>query len=301
MKTGDTDLIYKNELDKASFQHDMTYDKSKDLVKRTRSDKVLRYKAFKIASDRKCNGYQRGLASMVYKFFDKKYSGSGITNVSNYQLANELRKPIIKKFKKRKVYSSFRDNIWGVDLADMQSLSKNNEGVKYLLCAIDLFNKYAWVIPTKDKKGTSIINALQKIISNGRKPNKIWLDQGSEFYSQSFKEFLKINRMYSAFNERKSVVAKIFIRTLKNKIFKHMTAISKNVYFDVLDDMKMKPIEVTDDSYAEYKKYFNKKDPKFKVGDHVRISKHENIFAKGCVPNWSEEIFVASKIKNTVP
>ena len=107
--------------------------------------------------------------------------------------------------------------------------------------------------------------------------------------------------MYSAFNERKFVVAKRFIRTLKNKIFKHMTAISKNVYFDVLDDLKMKPIEVTDDSYAEYKKYFNKKDPKFKVGDHVRISKHENIFAKGYVPNWSEEIFVVSKIKNTVP
>ena len=107
--------------------------------------------------------------------------------------------------------------------------------------------------------------------------------------------------MYSAFNERKSVVAKRFIRTLKNKFFKHMTAISKNVYFDVFDDMKTKPIEVTDDSYAEYKKYFNKKDPKFKVGDHVRISKHENIFAKGYVPNWSEEIFVVSKIKNTVP
>ena len=91
----------------------------------------------------KFDGYQRGLASMVYKFFNKKSSGSGITNEPNYQLANELHKPIIKKFKKRKVYSSFRDNIWGVDLADMQSLSKYNKGIKYLSCAIDLFNKYA--------------------------------------------------------------------------------------------------------------------------------------------------------------
>ena len=94
----------------------------------------------------------------------KKSSGSAITNESNYQLANELNKPIIKTFKKRKVYSSFRDNIWGVDLADMQSLSKYNKGIKYLLCAIDLFSKYAWVIPLKEKKETSIVNAFKKII-----------------------------------------------------------------------------------------------------------------------------------------
>ena len=98
LKTGHTDFIYKNELDKACFQHDMAYGKSKDLVKRTQSDKVLRDKAFKIARDPKYDGYQRGLVSMVYKFFDKNSSGSGITNESNYQLANELHKPVIKKF-----------------------------------------------------------------------------------------------------------------------------------------------------------------------------------------------------------
>ena len=133
---------------------------------------------------------------MVYNFSDKKSSGSGITNEFNYQLANELHKPIIKKLKKRKVYSSFKDNIWVVDLADMQSLSKFNKGFKYLLCAIDLFSKYAWVIPIKDKKGASIVNAFKKIISKGqRKPNKIWVDQGSEFYNQSFKDFLNINNI----------------------------------------------------------------------------------------------------------
>ena len=210
---------------------------------------------------------------MVYKFFDKKSSGSGITNESNYQLANELHKPIIKKFKKRKVYSSFKDNIWGLDLADEQSLSTYNKGVKYLLCAIDLCSKYACVIPLRDKKRTSIVNVFKKIISKGRKPNKMWVDQGSEFYNQSFKDFLKINNieMYSTFNEGKSVVAERFIRTLKNKIFKHMTAISKNVYFDVLNDIvnkynntihwtiKMKPIDVKDDFFAEYNEEFNKK------------------------------------------
>ena len=119
--------------------------------------------------------------------------------------------------------------------------------------------------------------------------------------------------MYSPFNEGKSVVSERFIKTLKNKIFKDMTAISKNVYFDVLDDIvnkynntihrtiKMKPIEVIDNSFAEYNEESNKKNPKFKVGDHVRISKYKNIFAKGYAPNWSEEIFITKKIKNTVP
>ena len=125
---------------------------------------------------------------------------------------------------------------------------------------------------------------------------------------------MKINNieMYSTYNEGKSVVAERFIRIQKNKIFKHMAAISKNVYSDVLDHIvnkynntvhktiKVKTIDVTDDSYAEYNEDFDKKDPNFKVSDHVRISKYKNIFAKGYTPNWSEEIFVVSKIKNTV-
>ena len=214
----------------------MVYGKSKDLVIRTQSDKVLRDKVFKLASDPKYDGYQRGLASMVYKFFHKKSKGSGITNISNYHLANELYKPVIKKFKKS-VFVIQRQYL-GVDLADMQSLSKDNKGIKYLLCAIDLFGKYAWDIPLKDKKGSSIVNAFKKIISKERTPNKIWVDQGSEFCNQYFKDFLKINNieMYSTFNEGKSVVAERFIRTLKNKIYKHRAAISKNAYFNVLDN-----------------------------------------------------------------
>ena len=157
IQTGNTNFIYKNELDKACSQHDMAYGKTKDLVNKTQSDKVLRDKAFKIASDPKYDDCQRGLASMVYNFFDKKSSGSGIANEPNYQLANELHKPIIRKFKKRKVYSTFRDNIWGVDLADMQSFNKYKKEIKYLLCVIDLFSKYAWVVPIKDKKGKGLV------------------------------------------------------------------------------------------------------------------------------------------------
>ena len=119
--------------------------------------------------------------------------------------------------------------------------------------------------------------------------------------------------MYSTFNEGKSVVAERFIKTLKNKIYKHMTAISVNVYVDALGDIvnkynntvhrtvKMKPIDVTDNSFAEYNEESNKKDPKFKVGDHVRISKYKTIFAKGYAPNWSEKGFLINKVNNTVP
>ena len=135
----------------------MSYGKSKDLAKRTQSDNFLRDKAFKIASDPNYDGYQRGLASMVCKFFDKKSSGSGVANEPDYQLANELHKHIIRKFKRRKVYLSFRDNIWDADLADMQSLSKYNTGIKYLICAIDLLSKYAWAVPLKYKRGITMV------------------------------------------------------------------------------------------------------------------------------------------------
>ena len=300
-ETGDTNYIYMNELHKACFTHDAAYSDSKDPTKRTVADKILKNKAFDIAKDPKYDGYQRGLASMAHKFSDKKSEGSGAKLIpQNEQLANELHKPIIKKFEKRRVYSTFKDNIWVVDLADMQLLSKYNKGIKFLLCAIDIFSKYAWVVPLKDKKGISIVKTFQIILKqSNRKPNKIWVDKGSEFYNAYFKKWLRDNDivMYSTYNEGKSVVAERFIRTLKSKIYKYMTSISKNVYIGKLDDIvdeynntyhatiKMKPIDVKDNTYINVDKEINNKDPRFKVGDHVRISKYKNIFAKGYMPN----------------
>ena len=157
--TGNTDFIYKKELDKACFQHDMAYGKWKDLSKRTQSDKVLKDKAFKIASDPKYDGYQRGLASMVYKFLIKSLVEVVLT-WTKLSACKWTSDQIIRKVKRRKVYSSFRDNIWSIDLADMQSLSKYNKGSNYLLRAIDIFSKYAWLVPLKDKRGMSIVNAF---------------------------------------------------------------------------------------------------------------------------------------------
>ena len=139
-----------------------------------------------------------------------------MTKPNSSILADERHKPIIRKFNKRKIYSQFKDNIWGVDLADMQSLSRKNKGIKYFLCAIDLYSKYAFVISLKDKKGISIVIAFNKIIKqSNRKPNKIWVDQGGEFYNNTFEKWLSDNdiNMYSTYNEAKSVVAERFIRT----------------------------------------------------------------------------------------
>ena len=197
----------------------------------------------------------------------------------------------------------------------MQSLSRKNKGIKYLLCGIALYSKYAFIIPLKDKKGISIANAFDKIIKQSkRKPNKIWVDQGSEFYNNNFKKWLSDNNiiMYSTYNEGKSVVVERFIRTLKNKLYKHMTASGENVYYDILDDVvnkynntkhstiKMKPIDAGDNKRV-YIDEHNAKDSKFKVGDRVKISKFKIIFAKRYTPNWSTEIFIVDKINDTVP
>ena len=155
----------------------MAYADFKDLTRRTPSDKVLRDKTIDIAKNPKYDGCQRGLASMVYNLFDKRSSGSGVANneiKQNLELAEELHKPIIRNFKKRRVYSEFNYNIWAADLADMQLISKLNKGFRFLFCVIDIFSKYAWVVPLKDKKGVSIVNASQKILDKSRrKPNKI--------------------------------------------------------------------------------------------------------------------------------
>ena len=191
------------------------------------------------------------------------------------------------------MYSTFKDNIWGADLADMQLLSKYNNGIRFLLCVIDIFSKYAWVVPLKDKKGISIVKAFQIILKqSNRKANKISVDKGFEFYNAYFKKWLQDSNivMYSTHNERKSVVVERFIRTLKSRIYKYMASISKNVYIDKLDDIvdeynntyhttiKMKPADVKDNTYINADKEINNKGPKFKVGDHVRISKYKKNF-----------------------
>ena len=173
----------------------MAYRAFKDLTRKTASDKILDDKAFNdIAKNPKYDGYQRPLASRFYKFFDEKSalladksaSGGAIEDgiMSNKELSEELHKPI-SKFEKRKVCSSFIDNIWGADVAYMQLITKFNKGIRFLICALDSFSIYAWVISLKDKKGLIITNIFQNIFDeSNRKPNKICVDKVSGFYKR---------------------------------------------------------------------------------------------------------------------
>ena len=235
-------------------------------------------------------------------------------------LAEELHKPIRRKFKRRRVLVNGIDKIWAADLADMQAFSKFNRGIKYLLAVIDVFSKYGWLIPLiplKDKTGKSVASALKTIFKE-RKPEKMWVDKGKEFYNKDVKELIEL---YSTENEEKSSVVERWIRTMKEKMWKYFTDNNTNVYIDILPDLvkdynntkhfsiKMTPVEASEkkNELTVWKTlYPNRLDildvnPKFSVGDKVRISKKKELFEKGYTTRWTEEIFTITKIKRTSP
>ena len=206
----------------------------------------------------------------------------------------------------------------------MQQLKSYNHGFRYILNVIDVFSKFVWSVPIKDKTGKTITNTFQSIVKTSkRKPNKLWVDNGSEFYNNVFKKWLVENeiKMYSIFNEGKAVVIERLNRTLKNKMYKYFTANNTYKYVDVLPDLineynnhkhstiKMTPTEasmkynekvIQNDVYSIDDKTIYKS--KFKVGDRVRISKYKRtLFDKGYTPNWSEEVFVIVGIQHTNP
>ena len=240
------------------------------------------------------------------------------------QLAEELHKPIRRKFKTRKVIVNHIDEIWSADLVFMDKLSKWNKGFKYLLTVIDVFSKFAWVIPLKDKKGSSITTAFADIIKKyKRKPEYLWVDKGSEFYNKTFKEWLLQNdiELYSTFNEGKAVVIERFNRTLKSRMYKQFTIQNNTIWCNIIDKLvdeynetKHGSIRLTPVEASKKKNqgtvYFNlygdiealKQKPKFKIGDEVRISKYKRkVFDKGYTPNWTEEVFTVDKIQYTNP
>ena len=181
--------------------------------------------------------YQRALAIVVYKFFDKK-TGSGIS--VNKQLAEKLHKPVTKKVKRRNDYARFKDNIWVAYLTETESLSSKTKNVKYLLCFIDVFTTYAWIKTLKDKKCKTAFNAFIEIVNESScKPNKLWADQRREYYNKLMQEWLDKNHilMYSTNNYGKSVIAERFTKTLKTKIFLKMSANDSKSYLLYLNKL----------------------------------------------------------------
>ena len=240
------------------------------------------------------------------------------------QLADELHKPITRNFQKRSVISNRIDDIWAADLVEMQKFSKWNRGIKYLLMVIDVFSKYGWIRGLKDKKTETVSEAFDDIFERGRQPKMLWTDKGSEFISKHFKDFLKKKgiKLYHTENEEKSSVIERWNRTMKNKMWKMFSVNNNTVFVDKIDKLvndynntrhssiKMTPVEASKNKNKKtvwsnlYGKsiFLKPEKPKFKIGDHVRISKlKRKIFDKGYTPNWTEEIFVIEQIIPTKP
>ena len=203
-----------------------------------------------------------------------------------------------------------------MNLADMQPVSTDNDGYRYLLVCIDVFSKFLWVIPLKTKTGPALVTAFKVILESGRKPQKIQTDQGTEFFNKHFKALMKEEeiQLYNTYNETKASVVERVIRTLKTRMWRYFTAKRTRRYIDVLPDLvdsynrskhrsiQKKPINVTPNNEREvwhmlYGDRENKKPIryKFEVGDQVRISKMKRTFEKGYLPNFSKEIFTVSQ------
>jgi len=239
----------------------------------------------------------------------------------NDQLADELHKPVRKHFQKRRVLVSHIDEIWASDLVDMSKLSKDNKGTTFLLAVIDIFSKYGWLYPLKNKSGKEVENGFKNIFAEGRVPEKIWADKGREYYNKDVKYLLKKEgvELYSTENEEKSSVVERWNRTMKSNMYKYFTANLTRTYLDVLPEMvekynntyhrsiKMTPVQASNPKNSE-KVYFNlyknmpeKTEPKFQIGDRVRIFKKKNIFDKGFTTNWTKELFIITEVQNTIP
>ena len=220
-----------------------------------------------------------------------------------------------RKFKRRRVQVNGIDEIWAVDLVDMQTFSKFNRGTKYLLAVIDIFSKYGWLVPLKDKTGRSVATALKQIFKE-RKPTKIWVDKGKEFYNKEVKSLVEL---YSTENEEKSCVVERWIRTMKEKMWKYFSAHSTSVYINVLDQLvyeynhtkhsstKFKPVDAEKHETTIWRNLYPRHDEipedhaKFDVGDRVRISKLKTKFEKGYTSRWTKEIFIVTVVQRTSP
>ncbi|XP_074632707.1 uncharacterized protein LOC141891609 [Acropora palmata] len=233
-----------------------------------------------------------------------------------------LHKPARRRFRHNKVFVNGIDDQWQADLVDLQSLSRWNRGHKYLLTCIDILSKYAWVVPLKTKTGSELVKAFTKIFQQGRKPEKLQTDAGTEFKNKTFQTFLKQHHVHHfvTYNETKAQVVERFNRTLKQMMWRLFTTGSSYHYLDKINDMvngnynqtfhcsiKMKPSEVTVmNSQKVWRTIYGKQSSsvnyKFKVGDQVKISKHKRVFEKSYLPNWSEETFtVAQRIARDPP
>ena len=292
-------------------QHDVDYTLAKNLKDKHIADE----KMIKAINELPYNHQQYGTFLVKNIIRSKIKLGLGVEN-HNKILSEELHKSKRKNYPRRRIIVNHIDEIFAADLVEMQKFAKLNKGYRYLLTCIDIFSKYSWVIPLKDKRGITIKNALQKIFKQ-RKPKFLWTDRGTEFYNKQVQDLLNENniKLYSTNNsEIKSAVIERFNRTFKNMMYKKFTENNNTIFYNILDELvnnynnkyhstiKMTPIEGSKKvNENKIKNIYNfektKKPGKFKIGDRVRLSLEKNIFEKSYETNWTEEIFEIYDIK----
>ena len=299
-----------NDLDSMCKMHDKFYNENSDTKVRNISDIALAYRADEIANNPMYDDVQRKDANFISGIMKTKAKfGLGVWNE---ELADELHAPVRRKFKRRRVISYGVDDVWSCDLVEMQEWKKQNKGYRYMLNVIDVHSKYAWSIPLKDKTGKTVLDAFKQIVnSSGRKPDHIWVDEGKEFYNKQMDEWIKENNInrYSTHGEHKSAVVERFNRTLKTIMWKRFTAENTRNWIDMLDKLllqynnkKHSTIKMTPTEASQMQDPVNfREQPKFTVGDQVRISRIKGIFEKGYLPNWSEALYTVHEVKRTDP
>ena len=307
-----------NDVDRISMKHDICYRDNDNKRGKKECDDIM----IKELTWLKPKNLRERIDKRLVKnlISTKRRLGLGVKWTD--QLANELHKPIIKKFKRRIVIANNVDNIWSADLVEIIPFAKYNKGYEYILMVIDLFSRYGWAVPLKTKTGVEVANAFKSLLKE-HKPAMLWSDHGKEFWNKHVDNVLKKNniKLYTTENEEKASVVERWNRTIKTKMFKYFTANNTKNYIDKLDDL----IKLYNNTYhrslgctpsqarqpAYYQQVFDnlyakriqerKQTPKFKVGDYVRIIKKKEIFEKRFTPNWTEELFTIKTVKKTKP
>ena len=239
------------------------------------------------------------------------------------QLARELLKSKQNRFSRRRIFSPNVNSIWTMDLLDIHQFARHNKNYRFILVVLDIFSRFAWARPLKNKSGVSVAKAFEDIISESdKKPHKVWSDRGTEFYNAAVARLFERNKikLYSTYNEPKASIAERFIRTLRGKIESNFILTQNTVWYDILPELireynhsyhrsiGMSPVDAT--KSENFRKVFDRlyhHQPSqstkrtLHIGDRVRISIHKRLFEKGATANWSEEIFEISAIEMTNP
>ena len=306
-----------NAVDTISMKHDICYRDNNDKKGKHKCDDEMLHELEWLKPKDLRERIDRRLVQKIIG--TKRRMGWGIQWSS--ELADELHKPIIHKFQKRKVVAKNVDDIWSADLVEMIPYARVNKGFKYLLMVIDVFSKYGWIVPLKTKTGAAITEAFKKLFKE-KIPTRLWTDKGSEFYNKTFKELLAKKNiiLYSTHNEEKAFVVERWNRTMKRNMWKYFTANHTKKYLDILPTLvdkynntyhrsiKCTPKEARDSTrwssvhealYGDTSELA--KTPKFHVDDKVRITRKKTMFEKGFTPNWTDKVYIISQVKKTKP